>query len=173
MNKSSIIPLPEFFDRYINLVEQENLIDGLNSVLEELENLDWVSLNAIGKQVYAENKWTINEVFQHLIDNERIQGTRALRIGRGESYLHDGYDENLLASTSFANNRSLEEIVDEFIYLRRSTIGLFQSFGESQIQEKGTCSGVEISVLALGFQIVGHQIHHFNVIKERYYPLLK
>jgi hypothetical protein len=172
MNKSSINPLPKFFDRYINLVEQENLIDGLNKTLEELESLDWESLTAIGSQVYTPNKWTINEVFQHLIDNERIQSTRALRIGRGESLTHDGYDENRLAETSFANSRTLEEIIDEFIHLRKSTIHLFKSLGENQIQQRGNCSGIDITVLALGFQIAGHQIHHQNVIKERYYPLI-
>jgi 6,7-dimethyl-8-ribityllumazine synthase len=33
---------------------------------------------------------------------------------------------------------------------------------------KGTASGKEISVLAIGFIISGHAIHHQNVIRERY-----
>lgn len=171
MNKSSIIPLPKFFDRYINLVKQENLIAGLEQSLEVLEKLNWETLNAIGEKVYAPEKWTLSEVFQHLIDNERIQSTRALRIARNEKIAYAGYDENEFAANSFAKDRKLHNVVEELMIVRKSTIHLFKSFREEQVYLKGDCSGIEISVLGLGFQIVGHQIHHLNVIEERYYSL--
>lgn len=172
MNKSNIIPLPKFFDRYINIVEEENLIDALEASLKVLENLDWDTYKAIGKQVYAENKWTLNEVFQHLLDNERVQAYRILRIVRNDLNDRTGYDENSFADNSNANNRTLEDIVSEGILVRKTTLMLIQGTDREALHQKAMCSGIEISGLALGFQIVGHQVHHLNVIKERYYSIV-
>ena len=102
MNKSSITPMPKFFDRYINLVNEENLSDALQASLKTLENLDWGQLRELGDQVYAENKWTVREIFQHLIDNERVQSYRILRIGRNDTSERVGYDENLFGDNSNA-----------------------------------------------------------------------
>jgi hypothetical protein len=172
MEKSSIVPLPKFFDRYINLVEQENLLEALDETLTFLENLNLEKLHKIGDKVYAPNKWQLTSVFQHILDNERIQSARALRIARNEKIEHPGYDENAFADNSFADDRRLEDIIEELILTRKSIIALYKSFKSSQLHKKGVCSGIEISVLALGFQIVGHQIHHWNVIEERYFPLV-
>jgi hypothetical protein len=35
----------------------------------------------------------------------------------------------------------------------------------------GTIWKYEMQVLAMGFNIIGHQVHHFKVLSERYYPL--
>jgi hypothetical protein len=172
MNKSNIIPLPKFYDRYIHIVEEENLLDALEASLEVLENIDWDIYNAIGKQVYSENKWTLNEVYQHLLDNERVQAYRILRIGRNDLSDRMGYDENAFADNSNANKRTLKDIVAESILIRKTSLMMIQGLNRDMLHQKANCSGIEISGLALGFQIVGHQIHHLNVIKERYYPLV-
>jgi len=31
----------------------------------------------------------------------------------------------------------------------------------------------EISILGMGFMIIGHQAHHLNVIEERYWPVAR
>ncbi len=172
MKKSDINPMPEFFDRYINLAEDEEVIVSLERNLKALETLDVKQLNTLGDKVYAPGKWTIKDIFQHLIDNERIQSYRALRIARNDKTIMPGYDENLLAQNTTASQQTLQSLIEEFKLVRKSSIVLFKRFTDEMLQRKGVCSGIEISVLALGFQLSGHQIHHLKVIRERYLPLL-
>jgi len=173
MKKSTINPMPKFFDRYINLVAEDDLMDALNKSEADLENIDMATLNKIGLKTYQEGKWTINDIVQHIIDNERIQSYRAMRIARGDKTPLPGYEENLFAQNANATKRTLNDLIDELRVLRKSTIQLFKSFDERAFNNSGICFDQTITVAALGFVIVGHQQHHFNFIKEKYIPLVK
>jgi hypothetical protein len=122
--------------------------------------------------VYAPGKWTVKQILQHIIDNERIQSYRALRFSRKDETMLPGYDENLLARNADTAHRTIEDLTNELIVVRQSSIQLYKSFSKEMYLNKGICFNKEISVLGLGFVIVGHELHHFNVIRERYYPLL-
>lgn len=171
MKKSQIDPVPNFFDRYILLAEEDDLLTALQNSLEDLENLDTKKLISIGDKTYAEHKWTIKDIFQHLIDNERIQSTRALRIARHDSTPLPGYDENLYAKNAEISRRSLQDLIDELKLIRKSSIELFKSIDKKNYGNKGICSGVEITPLGLAFSIIGHQKHHLDIIIDRYYNL--
>ncbi len=164
--------MPEFFDRYINLVVEENLFDALEKSKIDIENINIKKLKEIGDKVYQPGKWTVKDIFQHLIDNDRIQAYRALRFARGDKTVLPSYDEKLLAAHSFAHKRNIDDILNELLEVKSSNIMLFKSFEVSTIHNIGICFRIEISVLALGFQMVGHQQHHLKVIEEKYYPLL-
>jgi hypothetical protein len=71
-----------------------------------------------------------------------------------------------------ADQRAIASLIDELGITRLSTKGLFDSFGDQALQNSGINWKYEISVLAMGFTIIGHQIHHLKIIEERYYPLL-
>ncbi|MFN0050472.1 MAG: DinB family protein [Cytophagales bacterium] len=172
MKKSEIDPMPQFFDRYINLVNEDDLIEALSNSLHAIETLEMAKLQKIGDKAYQPGKWSIKDIFQHMIDNERVQTYRAMRFARNDKTILPGYDEELFGKNSFANERSLESIVNEFTQIRKSSILLFHSFDRSVFQNSGICFNIEISVTALGFQIIGHQIHHLNVIKDQYFPLI-
>jgi hypothetical protein len=164
--------MPEFFDRYINLAEDEEIIQSLENNLSVLKYLNVQQLTALGDRVYLPGKWTIKDIIQHLIDNERIQSYRALRIARNDKTILPGYDENLLAQHTNTKHQKLPDLLEEFKLVRQSSIVLFKNFTDEMLLRKGICSGIEISALALGFQLSGHQIHHLRVIQERYLPLL-
>lgn len=174
MNKNEINPMPDFFDRYINLVEEENLYDAFYKSQYVLEHLDMDTLHKIDRQIYAPNKWTIHDIFQHVIDNERIQSYRALWFARNATTdVLPGYDEDFFAANANTKNRNLDDIIEELRVLRTSTIQLFHSFEKQDLKNVGICFNLKVPVLALGFMMVGHQIHHLNTIKERYEPLAK
>lgn len=171
MKKSDIVPMPEFFERYINLVEEDDLTEALINAQQVIEQLDRNMLRKIGSKVYAPGKWTVNDIFQHIIDNERIQSFRALWFARGDTHELPGYDEDNFAANARTDNRSIDDILDELLTVRKSTIQLFSSLEPEALKRVGTCFQRKVPVLGLGFMLAGHQIHHLRVLKERYEPL--
>ena len=175
MKKSDIKQGPSYFDRYINLVDDIELSEALKQSVTELDTLDFEAFNKLADYAYAEGKWTIKDIFQHLIDTERIMCYRALCFARGEKaqlpgFDEDGYAQHALASTK---KRSLRSLINEFKLVHRATIALFKSFDKAALQRKSIMYNSEMSVLGVGFVLAGHQKHHFKVIQERYLPHLK
>lgn len=172
MKKSQIIPMPPFFDRYINLIEDIDLMEGFEKYTPESVLTHNDQLIALGDQVYAEGKWTVKDIIQHVIDNERIMSYRALRFSRNDQTALPGYDEAILAAHTMASGRTVEDLLSEFSELRQSTITLFKNMDETMLSRNGNANETMISPLALGFVVLGHPVHHMNVIRERYLPLL-
>jgi hypothetical protein len=172
MKKSDIKPMPEYFDRYINLAEDIELNEAIQISLEELENLPIESWKAIGDKVYAEGKWTIKEILQHLIDAERIFAYRALCFARGEEAKLPSFDEENYAKNACTNHRTLEDLLAELKTVRLSFIELYKSFTLEMFMRGGMSFKGFYSVLSIGFIIAGHQRWHLKIIEERYLPLM-
>lgn len=171
MKKSDIKEMPVYFDRYINSIDDIELSDALENYGPNLLSINKQSLMNAGDKVYAPGKWTVKEIIQHLIDSERVFSYRALRFARNDRTELPGYDENIYAAESNSGKRDLNDMLTEFDLLRRSTVCLFRSFDKTMLSRKGVCFNKEISVLALGFVMAGHVLHHSNVIREKYFSL--
>jgi uncharacterized damage-inducible protein DinB len=117
---------------------------------------------------YAEGKWTIKEVLQHIIDAERVFSYRALRFARKDATPLPGFDENLFAENAKTDKRNWSDLIEEFGSVRKSTEYLYKSFDEEQLNETGISNNSSNYVLAFGYISVGHALHHVKVIKERY-----
>jgi uncharacterized damage-inducible protein DinB len=159
------------FGTYISQVSDEY------TLMEELE----ISLHRFIKFIqdipmdkfdyqYAEDKWTIKEILQHIIDAERVFSYRALRFARSDKTDLPGFDENAYADNVSANakNRNIMSLLTELSAVRHSTLLLFKTFTEEELLRQGTANNNPISVRALGFVIIGHQNHHQRVFQERY-----
>ncbi len=171
---NSVLTLPEYYDRYIQLVPSNlDLREALIDVHPFGHDATWKMLEEIGDLVYSPQKWTMKQIVQHLIDTERIMAYRALCIARNDLTALPGFDENKYVDESFADDRTFESLKHEFQLVRKSTIELFTPFHHEILRRIGTCSDRKISVGALGFVICGHPIHHLKVIEERYLPLVK
>lgn len=172
MKRSDINPMPEYFDRYINLADDVELMDALETSIKELHNLPIEQWKAIGDKVYAAGKWTIKDIVQHMIDTERILAYRALCFARGEAAQLPSYDEDSYAHNANANNRTLEDLIAEWVLVRTSFVALFKSFTPSMLLQTGLGFKGRYSVLAIGFIMAGHQRWHSKIIEERYLPLV-
>lgn len=172
MKKSMINPMPEFFDRYIHLVEDINIFEAFDKYAPGQVYSDVTKLASLQDRAYAEGKWSVKDILQHVIDNERIMAYRAMRFSRNDKTTLPGYDEQLLAANTIASQRSIDDLMQEFNEVRQSTISLFKSMNDEMILRSGFAYKSEISALALGFVIIGHPIHHMRVIEERYFPLI-
>jgi hypothetical protein len=172
MKKSDINQPPCYFDRYINNVADIEVVDALKQSLSEIESFDLEELSKLGATTYAEDKWTIKDILQHLIDVEHILAYRALRIARKDKTPLPGFDEAQLAMNAHPERRSLNDLIAELKVVRQATSLLFQSLDNEALQQSAIVSDKQMSALAFGFTIVGHQKHHLRIIEEKYLPLV-
>lgn len=159
--------MPEYFDRYIHLADDVPVLDALTTSLAELENAPLAQWKAIGDHVYAPGKWTVKDILQHLTDTERVFSYRALSFARGEQEVKP-YDEEQYGQMANAGRRSLEDLLEEAILVRKSSLRLFQSFDQAMLDRTGMGFKGPFSVHSIGFILAGHQRWHFKIIEERY-----
>ena len=168
MPKPKIADYPEYFGRYINQVPEEDLTEAFQNQSRIFPKLLTSITEVKANHAYAEGKWSIKELVQHLIDAERIFNYRALAIARKETVSLPSFDENSYAANSGGNARDWRSIVNEYLNLRASTQDLYNSFNEEMLAQKGTANNNTISVLSLGFITIGHVYHHQKVLEEKY-----
>lgn len=172
MKRSQINPMPGYFDRTINLVPDVELSDAFDDSIRQLTEVDRDRLTRLDGQRYAPEKWTVKQILQHVIDFERILSYRSLLFARRVGSVPQSVDQDLLAKNSLANARTIDSLIEELKALRFVTKSLYESFDDHTLLSTGINWKYEISVLAMGFAMIGHQIHHLKVIEEKYFPLL-
>lgn len=173
MTKSEAINnAPEHYRKYIQLASDEHLLDQLDGGGIDLYVDDLEKLEEIGDRVYAPGKWTIKEMIQHLIDTERVFAYRVLRFARKDTTELPGFDENLYASNCDVSGRKLADLLEEYQILRLSNIYLFKRLTDDDLCILGSANSNKISIGSIGYVLIGHAIHHHNIIKERYLGLI-
>ena len=160
--------VPEFYHKYINQVPENDLMDAFK--IESPLLIEFFESIPKEKQDYryGDDKWTIKEVLQHIIDAERVFAYRALRFARKDPTPLPGFDENLFATNAKIENRNWNDLLEEFKVVRRSSGYLFGSFDIEQLHASGISNNNPSNVLAFGYVVIGHAIHHQKIIKERY-----
>jgi uncharacterized damage-inducible protein DinB len=159
-----------YFERYMQLsvLKDKTIIESLESAQDEFDS---VLRNLPDKKhsfSYATGKWTLKELIQHVIDTERVFCYRALSFARNDQTALPGFDQDVFVDNDTANERDYYDLLDEMKVLRKSSIQLFKSFSKEALLRIGVASNNKMSVRALGYLFSGHQIHHINIVKERY-----
>lgn len=160
--------VPSFYHNYIRQVEKDDLREAFSfypaavtAFLQDIPEEKW------GHR-YAEGKWTIAELVLHMIDAERIFSYRALRIARKDQTPLPGFEENDYVVHSKASSRTKDSLINELKAVQLSTRLLFDSFDDEQLECSGTASGGSTYVRGIGFILIGHSLHHQNIIRQRY-----
>jgi hypothetical protein len=160
--------VPQNFKNYVKQVDETDVILAMRlSLYRTLVLVHSIPEDKIDFR-YAEGKWTIREVLCHLIDAERVFAYRALRFARNDKNNLHSFDENAWAPEANAAGRSIKKISDELTHVRAASVDMFEGFTEEMLHRKGLANNKEISVLALGFVIAGHETHHRRILTERY-----
>ncbi len=159
---------PPYFETYIKLVGEEELILAFREQHTLIDDFFSAIPPEKADHAYAPGKWTLKELLQHIIDTERIFNYRALAFARHEKTSLPGFDENEYAAHSKAVVRQWQTLCEELKAVRKSTLFLFESFDEETLLISGTANENLITVKALGYAIVGHIYHHKRIIEERY-----
>jgi uncharacterized damage-inducible protein DinB len=160
---------PAYAHIYLDLLPNDGLI--LNHLADNLKTTK-TFVGSIPKDRllhrYAKGKWTIKEILGHIVDDERIYVYRALRFARNDSRELPGFDQDQYARYSNANERESWDLLDEFSFVRQSTIAFFKSLDEAALLRTGVANGQSVSVRALAYHIAGHEMRHMDIIRERY-----
>ena len=162
---------PKFLEYVFELNGNIELLEALQRSLDQIDQLDIVQLNRIGLKTYEKGKWTIHKILQHLIDWERIWCFRAIIFARGEGTIPDAHDQEIMGENSNADELSIEQLINELRMVRQSSIMMFESFSKKILETNCKFFEYEMPLFAIGLTITAHQIHHFNIIKERYMHL--
>lgn len=159
-----------YYDHYISRAKQNNnsvinsLTQGVESALQLLNN---IPQDKWGYR-YAPEKWSIKELVQHIIDTERVFSGRALAFARGEEQSLPSFDQDIYVQNSFADYRDHNSIMAEYKAVRQSTLSLFDGFSDTTQQKTGTASNVIFTVEEVGYIMAGHELHHLDVLQQRY-----
>lgn len=156
-----------YYSKYINLVD-----DDVQTALAMQMESTFAFVNRIpldkADYAYAEDKWTVKEVIGHMIDLERIMAYRALRFSRNDPKDLSGFNENYYVANSRFKERTLGDLAREFKSLREANLYLFKNLNGKELLRRGTANIAMVSVRALLFIIAGHELHHIQILKERY-----
>jgi len=173
-NKKGVIVKPNhgdyapYYERYISLLPDDDILSILEVQKKTSEEFLKTLSEEQGNISYTEGKWTIKEVVGHIIDTERVMAYRALCFSRGEKQSQPGFEQEDYIANGNYNNRTMDDLINEFIAVRNANLIMFKSFSEEMLKQSGIASDNKVTVLALIYIIAGHEKHHIKIIKEKY-----
>lgn len=157
-----------YFETYVSLVPDGDIRECLTETFKKtIEVLSTVSEERANYR-YAPGKWSLKEVLGHITDNERIMSYRLLRIARGDRTPLAGYDQDVLMGGASFDACILSELLEDYTAVRQATLTLLNGLSEEAWDRRGTVSGSESTARAWAYILTGHEIHHMNVIQDKY-----
>jgi DNA-directed RNA polymerase subunit K/omega len=158
-----------YYERYISLVKGSDILGTLDAQRRETMLLLCGRDDADGEFRYAPDKWNAKEVMGHVCDTERIFAYRALRISRGDQTPIEGFEQDDYVRNGPFTQVAMEEIVEDYIAVRRATLTLLRNLDEAAWIRRGVANNNEVTVRALGYIIAGHELHHRRILEEKYF----
>jgi hypothetical protein len=168
MDKPKPQEYPPYFQRYISLVSDVDIIEHLSRLQQETLVILGRLSEEVGAYRYEKDKWSIKEVFGHVIDTERVFAYRALGFARDTNTPLPSFDQDVYVQNGNYHNRSLLAIAEEYRVVRENSIVFFSSLNEKTFTNIGSTSEYTMSLRTVPFIIVGHELHHRRVIEEIY-----
>jgi hypothetical protein len=168
MIPTSEIISADSYQSYIDLVKEDNIREAIEKNTARFRKL----LDTIPRKkfdfAYAEGKWTIREMLQHIIDCERVFAYRALRFSRMDPTPLPSFDEQHWGTHSGGSGRRWKDLLEEFKAVRASTEYLYGQLSDEQLRFVGTANGRLLNAFTIGFIIPGHVAHHIHILREKY-----
>lgn len=156
------------YREYVDLASEEDLLGSLSTQIEDTLALIEPLGDEGALKRYAPEKWSVKEVLGHLIDSERAFATRAMWFARGLRGPLASFDQEAFVAGAHFDGRSLESLASEWRLLRKANVTLFESLEPSAWDRRGIASDAECSVRAIAWIIAGHELHHRQVLREKY-----
>ena len=157
-----------YFSKYVDLVPDGEITQMLEVEFER----DFTTLERLTPQQahhrYAPDKWSVLEVIGHLSDVERVFAYRALRFARDQETPLSEFDENAWMQTANFDSRELTSLLEEWRSVRAASLSLYKHLEPSAWLRRGPAAGSTTSVRALAYKTLGHELHHRELLRNRY-----
>jgi hypothetical protein len=169
------IPRPQageyapYYERYISLVPGSDILTTLDAQRRQTLLLLSGRDETDGDFRYAPDKWNAKQVLGHVCDTERVFAYRALRIARGDQTPMEGFEQDDYVRNGPFAVIALCEIVEDYIAVRRATLTLLRNLDEQSWARRGVANRNEVTVRALAYIIAGHELHHRQILEEKYF----
>ncbi len=159
----------DYYGNFIKLADQNvSVLDQLKNNAKQIETLI-LSLTEVQLTTpYAEGKWCIKDIVQHLIDCERVFVYRAMRFARYDKTTQPFFDENEFAKAAKAASIPIKKLLKEYKTTRQATLAFFNNLSADTCKRAGIAGNTMTTVRALAWIICGHELHHWRVVRERY-----
>jgi hypothetical protein len=157
-----------YYEKYVSLVPDGDIVELLEQQLEKTLALLGGLSEEKGNYRYAPDKWSVKELVGHISDTERIFAYRLLRFARNDKNALAGFEQDGYIENANFDSCRLSDLVREFEYIRKSSIALLYHLPEDAWMRSGNASDNEVTVRALAYILAGHELHHLNVLSERY-----
>lgn len=164
---------PLYFEIYVSKISDElGIIEHLKNQEDEfIKRFDQLDEEQM-LYSYDDGKWNFKQVIIHINDVERVFSYRAHAVSRGEEQALLSFDHNTYMNAIDVNGRSKEDLLKEYSSVRQATISLFESFASDQWDRSGLLGDKRITSKALAYMIAGHEIHHREILDNRYLSAL-
>lgn len=161
-----------YYEKYVSLIASDDIIGVLEARRVQMAQLLAARSEREGNFRYGPDKWSVKEVIGHISDAERVFAYRLLRIGRGDETPLSGFEQDDYIATGGFGERTLADVAAEFAAVRTATIALVQGLPDAAWKRRGTANDDPVTARALAYIIAGHQLHHQNILSERYFPAI-
>ena len=166
--RPSVEEVPPFYRPYLEKVEGDNITYILQKskleTINVLQEIDETKAN----YAYADGKWTIKSLLQHIIDSEVVFSYRALWIARNADGPLLGFEQDDWVEAETKNEKSFESVLTSYKATREWSLSLFSNMSEEELLQTGNANGFGIKALILPYLIAGHNLHHLEILKSRY-----
>lgn len=117
---------------------------------------------------YAKDKWSIKQVVGHITDHERISIYGAFLFSRQMDAQLWGYDQNALVDNSNFDGLNFGQLIEDFRNVRNAANSFISTLTEKQLVLRANVGGHTATLEEYLVSIIGHEVHHINIIKEKY-----
>jgi hypothetical protein len=157
-----------YYDTYIRLVPDGDIVAVLAAQLEPSLTFFRSIPAERSRDRYAEGKWSIRQLLNHISDTERVMLFRACWFARNLAGPLPGMDQDVTAAAARADDVSWEAHMEEFRTVREATLSLFRNLPAQAWSGHGIASDNPVTTRALAYIIAGHNLHHQGILRDRY-----
>lgn len=157
----------EYYDTYIRKVPDGDLLELARAQIGELRDFFGGVTEQQAMTLHAPYTWTVKQVLGHLIDCERIFGNRMHRFGFGDLQPLAGMNQDEYVANNDYVTPALGSLVEELLCCRQANLLLMQRIRPGAWDNQGVASDHPITVRALAWILVGHILHHMEIVRKR------